>query len=73
MRATRFTLQVTIGNEAMLTGDDLADLLRKLANRVSGDMPRPDGTRWPVRDANGNRVGTWEIEGEGSDDDGSES
>jgi len=50
----RFTLSIELGNAAMQTGRDVADLLRRVADRLDDGLP--DGPR-PVRDLNGNTVG----------------
>jgi sulfur carrier protein ThiS len=52
-----FQLQIKLGNEAMQTASDVADALRRVAERLDErgfDAPSI------VRDANGNLVGAWE-------------
>lgn len=52
-----FTVQVELGNDAMLKATDVARALRELSNRLSeATSPQGEGV---VRDDNGNRVGRW--------------
>lgn len=54
----RFTFTIELGNDAMLTRDDIAECLCKVAmNLVDGS--RDTGC---IRDRNGNAVGTWKID-----------
>jgi hypothetical protein len=63
----KFTLTIETGNEAMLTGEDLAKALKGVAKNVAsifeGGEPMDDFAVAPmtIRDANGNRVGSWDI------------
>lgn len=50
--AKRFTLDIRMGNEAMQTGEDVADLLREAAFYIE----QHDSGRG-LFDVNGNRVG----------------
>lgn len=53
----RFTLTITLGNDAMQSPVDVADALRTAADRVEA------GTAYaPIRDANGNTVGSFAFE-----------
>ena len=56
----QFKLTVKLGNDAMQTGSDIAELLRALADRTECEalMERGSGS---VRDINGNTVGTWKV------------
>ena len=56
MSPTRFELHITMGNDAMQTGEDVAEALRRIADKL--EHGRIDG---PVMDLNGNKVGTWEL------------
>lgn len=62
---SRFTLTIHLGNDAMRTADDIAGALHAtadaIANRYDGLTP-PDDTA-PIRDANGSKVGAWQIAG----------
>lgn len=55
-----FTARIKFGNEAMETGDHLAEALRRIANTVesSDEVIEDHGI---IRDLNGNTVGKWEI------------
>lgn len=64
----RFTLNIELGNDAMQTAGDIAQALLNLAERFVNygghsvpisDMPSP--TSGALHDANGNRIGTFEI------------
>lgn len=56
-----FTLTIETTNEAFgdWPGNEVARILRDLANRVDGDSEGMTGT---CRDLNGNRVGSWAFE-----------
>lgn len=64
-----FSLRIELGNEAMQTGADIAGALHELAGRVATfaedtnyDRGRGwPGTAGPIRDVNGNTVGSWEV------------
>lgn len=61
-----FTLTIELGNDAMQTYGDLARAIsgvgHKLLISTGGSCPvtRVDGGK--IMDANGNSVGTWEVE-----------
>lgn len=44
-------------------GDEIARILRDLAGKLDGRSVKPDDCG-PIRDANGNRVGSWIATGE---------
>ena len=56
--------KITLGNEAMQTGEDVADALQKALKKI-----RPafwDSRGYPavdIRDLNGNTVGQWKVTG----------
>lgn len=58
-----FTLTITLGNDAMQTGEDVAEALNRAADNLWGvteGLTREDsGTVW---DANGNTVGEWSVQ-----------
>jgi hypothetical protein len=57
MRTKKFTLEITLGNDAMRDVDHVARALRLLAADIRAeDGPGDSGT---IRDVNGNKVGTW--------------
>ena len=51
-----FTLRIEMGNEAMQTSEDVAGVLRDVANRLDYCMDRQSGK---ILDYNGNTVGEW--------------
>lgn len=60
----RFNISIKLGNDAMQSGDDVARALTILAGKLADSydglaLPETDGV---IYDANGNRVGTWEVE-----------
>lgn len=62
----KFTLEIKIGNDAMLDYDDLSQVLigmaRKMDFRYREGLDIVSGANSTVRDSNGNRVGHWSIE-----------
>lgn len=53
---TNFWLSIECGNDAMRTYEDIAEALRKVADRIE------NGTReGRIRDTNGNSVGGFEV------------
>jgi len=59
---SQFILKIKLGNEAMLTGYDIAGALRKIADKVNDneDMREFSGEK-RILDINGNSVGTWSV------------
>lgn len=55
-RGMNFTIQIESGNTAMQTPEDVAEALRKAADKIT--QGGEDGT---IRDANGNTVGFWQF------------
>jgi hypothetical protein len=51
----RFALEIKLGNAAMQSGPDVADALRKVADRIENGLE----ARGRIRDANGNTVGEY--------------
>jgi hypothetical protein len=64
----KLTVSVEIGNDAMMTGDELAAAVKRasksIKNIYEGGEPIGEATfiRNNIRDDNGNRVGWWGIE-----------
>jgi hypothetical protein len=59
-----FNLTIALGNDAMQNGDDIAEALRHTASRVeAGGLETLQSG--PVRDLNGNTVGSWEVRDDG--------
>ena len=58
----RFTLEIELDNEAMLTSGDLARALKRVAriHEDAGDREH-DVTGGTIRDDNGNTVGKWQV------------
>ena len=52
----KLSLTIDMGNDAMQDGTDLADCLRREAQRMEDGF-----TSGYITDANGNQVGYWEI------------
>ena len=61
----KFTLEIEMGNEAMQTVGDLSRALKMTAVCVSDAADLKDrrhgANEGGIRDANGNKVGTWRI------------
>lgn len=55
-----FRLTIELGNDAMLTGDDVADALE----RIVPLLRRGAGGHVAILDQNGNRVGDWSFDEE---------
>lgn len=55
----KFSIEITLGNDAMLTGDDVADALITVAGKVRDIAPFMMAGR--IFDANGNPVGEWSF------------
>lgn len=59
----KFTLAISIDNDAMQTGRDISDALKQVAAKIhSHDMESDYGNA--VMDANGNKVGEWGLDDE---------
>lgn len=63
---SEFNLSIRLGNDAMQTGRDVAEALRKAADRVESthdDVNLDDwnGLSGGIRDLNGASVGRWEV------------
>lgn len=62
-----FKLSIEIGNDNVMTEGDVARLLREVATKMEsgrlGEFVTDNGEfpSGPVRDANGNKVGEWEV------------
>lgn len=58
----KFTLEIELGHDGMLTYDQLADALYDVRQEIQGDANNVKAcSPSPIRDANGNRVGKWEV------------
>jgi hypothetical protein len=58
-----FILKISLGNEAMLSREDVGAALESVGRRLRHTGGEFNVTNFPylVRDANGNKVGTWEV------------
>lgn len=60
----RFKLEIDLGNDAMQTGADVAQALGTVQHRIEDLLiPLRDGLGGPVKDGNGNTLGSWEVVG----------
>ena len=55
----KFTFEIELGNDAMQTGDDVAEALQSVAGLGTFFAPNTSGS---IRDTDGNRVGEWRFE-----------
>lgn len=62
--ANDFTLHIELGNAAMQTPDQVAAVLRIVADRLSNRGDFDDGYNGTIMDHLGNTVGNWTVEGE---------
>lgn len=60
--SSTFVLRIELGNDAMKTGEDVAEALRGVAENISVPSDLEDGDYGDVRDFNGNRVGSYEVQ-----------
>jgi len=57
----KLKIEITLGNDAMTTGDDLAFALERIGYKLrSYGFVMPTGPQ-VIRDNNGNRVGAWKV------------
>ena len=58
----QFILKITLGNEAMITGYDIAGALKDIADKINDneDMREFTGQK-RIMDLNGNTVGSWSV------------
>lgn len=57
----KFTMTIEMGNDSMKTKSAVARTLISVGNRIWKDTTETEGI---IKDANGNRVGTWEFKEE---------
>lgn len=55
----KFTLTITLGNDAMTNVWHVGRALRDLADKMEANPQSDDG---PILDANGNTVGVWRFD-----------
>lgn len=56
-----FTLTIRLGNDLMQSADDIADALRRVADRIDGGPLTDLADERVVMDRNGQRVGTYTL------------
>lgn len=62
---TKFTLEITLGNEAMQTRYDVEAAVRRLGQNIAYMSDPPEaGDSGSIRDDNGNLVGHWAVRDE---------
>lgn len=59
-----FTLEIELGNAEMRTGEDVAAVLRNVADLCDNGY-----TSGPIGDDNGNAVGSWRLDGPEDEED----
>ena len=59
---SQFVLKIQLGNDAMLTGYDIAGALREIADKINDneDMRDFSGVK-KIQDINDNTVGSWMV------------
>lgn len=56
-----FRLEITLGNDAMSSPEDVGPTLERIGREIRRYGFSEPGTHAPIRDANGNTVGRWEL------------
>jgi hypothetical protein len=60
----RFIISIELGNDAMKDGEDIGYVLRHVASLLEGRSEADlEGYKGKIRDANGNTVGSYKVEG----------
>ena len=54
----KFTVEIELGNDAVQTAEDVAEILRATSAQVSDIR---EGAFRNIRDLNGNTVGLWQV------------
>lgn len=65
VRKVKFTLEVTLGNDAMTDALDISEALKGVVARLESDhvgVDPIDPAFGIIRDCNGNRVGEWRVQ-----------
>ena len=61
----QFTLKITLGNDAMQTGFNVAESLKKVSREIENYdyllNPEMKGETGKIMDLNGNTVGSWQV------------
>lgn len=59
----KFKCNLSMDNAAFDDPDELARVLRRIADEVTTGVGRQSVGEYPVRDINGNSIGVWTISG----------
>ena len=59
MKAMKFKLEISMGDDAMSTENDVAEAILKVARKLMPNGP----VQGVIHDVNGNRVGEWKFTG----------
>jgi len=62
-----FTLRIDLGDDAMQTTLDVADALEQVAARLRSHGGWSADESAPIKDVNGNTVGSWSVVGDDAD------
>ena len=61
----KFKLEIELGNDAMLTAWDVGNAVSSaMKRRIAGNTILIAGDRGRIADVNGNKVGSWVVEGD---------
>lgn len=61
----KFKLEIELGNDAMLTAWDVGNAVSNaMKRRIAGNTTLIAGDRGHIADVNGNKVGSWVVEGD---------
>jgi hypothetical protein len=58
----KFTLEIEMGNEAMLSYADIASSVRRIFSAFARTHEEVEDNAGRIYDANGNKVGHWSID-----------
>lgn len=61
----KFVVEIELGNDAMKTGNDVADAITRIASTIrhlEGPDLDPGARRGSIMDPNGNKVGVWRVD-----------
>jgi hypothetical protein len=58
----KFTLEIDLGNEAMLTYADIAQAVQRIFSDFSRRQEDAEDDAGRIYDSNGNKVGHWSID-----------
>ena len=58
---SQFVLKIKLGNDAMQTGNDIAETLRYIADTIEDSINLSNYHEVKIFDINGNTVGSWMV------------